>query len=225
MNDRAIATRIEQDGTAPIPATTLSEKAYRAIATMIQERRLPSGQPVVEQHLAERLGVSRTPLRQALQRLEGEGLLRKDANRSYMVRKVDLKEYLQSLRVRELLEAEAAALSVDRVDPEAIATARHHVHEVQAQRPYDMLAHWKSDDEVHGLFINNCANTVMRDMILSLRVTTKLFEIERLSERLEPDSRQHEAILNALAARDPEGARHAVEAHIQSLFQFAVRVI
>lgn len=204
---------------------TLSERAYRALSRMIQERSLPSGQPIVELQLAESLGISRTPLRQALQRLESEGLLRKLESRSYVVRRVDLKEYLQSLKVREILEAEAAALSVGRIEPEAIARARATLREVQSRRPYDMLAHWQSDDEVHDLFIHACGNTVIRDILLSLRVTTKLFEIERLSERLEPDSRQHEAILDALETRDAEAARDAVVKHMRSLFEFAIRVL
>jgi DNA-binding GntR family transcriptional regulator len=205
--------------------TTLSEKAYRALSRMIQERDLPSGQPIVEVQLAERLGISRTPLRQALQRLESEGLLQKLESRSYIVRRVDLKEYLQSLKVREILEGEAAALAVGRIDTADIARARANLRRVQALEPYDMLAHWKSDDEVHDLFISACGNQVICDVLRSLRVTTKLFEIERLSERLEPDSHQHEAILDALTERDPDAARDAVINHMRSLFDFAIRVL
>lgn len=204
---------------------TLYEKAYDALLTMIQERQLPSGAPVIEQQLASQIGVSRTPLRHALQRLEMEGLLRKDINKSYVVRKVELKEYLQSLRVRELVEAEAAALSVDRIAAEAIETARVNLHAVQAQQPYDMISHWRSDDEVHDLFILNCGNEIMINILHSLRITTKLFEIEKLSKRLEPDSEQHERILNALQSQDAKAARRAVAAHIRSLFQFAVRAV
>jgi len=65
----------------------------------------------------------------------------------------------------------------------------------------------------------------MADMLRSLRVTTKLFEIERLSERLDPDSHQHERILDALAAEDADAAREAVAAHIRSLFDFAIQTV
>ncbi len=203
----------------------LWKKAYDAISRMIQERELPAGAPVVELQLVERLGLSRTPLRQALQRLEVEGLLVKSINHSFIVRKVDLAEYLQSLRVRELLEGEAAALSAGRVATDQIEAARRNVHAVRDRRPYDMLLHWKSDDEVHGLFIKACGNQILAAMIRQLRTTTNLFEIERLSERLDPDSRQHERILDSLAADDADAARQAVTDHIQSLFEFAVRTI
>lgn len=204
---------------------TLSEQAHRALSRMIQQRELPSGQPIVEVQVAGQLGISRTPIRQALQRLEGEGLLRKTEGRSYVVRRVELKEYLQSLKVREILEAEAAALAVGQIDIAAIARVRAGQRAVAARRPYDMIAHWQSDDEVHDLFISACGNHVLRDVLHSLRATTKLFEIERLTERLEPDLRQHEAILDALEAGDAEGARAAVVSHLRSLFDFAIRVI
>jgi DNA-binding GntR family transcriptional regulator len=171
------------------------------------------------------LKISRTPLRQALQRLEIEGLIRKTANRSYIVRKVELKEYLQSLKVRELVEAEAAFLSVKMIPLEKINGVRKRLYEVQNQSPYDMVSHWNSDDEVHNLFVQNCGNEIMISLIQSLRVTTKLFEIERLSERLEPDSRQHEAILDALQDADPAASRRAVAFHIRSLFKFAIKTV
>lgn len=227
MDERALHRSIEPEPDAPalVAPQTLAERAYRALSRMIQERHIKSGEPIVELHLAERLGVSRTPLRQALQRLEGEGLLRKREGRSYVLRKVELREYLQSLKVREILEAEAAALAVGRTDPADIQKARATLRDVEARVPYDMLAHWQSDDEVHCLFIDGCGNAVLRDMLHALRVTTKLFEIDRLSERLEPDSRQHEAILDALAEQDASAARAAVVAHMRSLFDFAVRVL
>ena len=218
-----------------IPETTIhsgqtvqknrSETAYAVILDMIQQRQLPSGVPLVEQQLATKIQVSRTPLRHAMQRLEVEGLLSKDNNKSFIVRKVELKEYLQSLRVRELLEAEAASMSVGYISLAAIEVARTNLQTVQSKSPYDMISHWRSDDEVHDLFISNCGNDTLINILNSLRTTTKLFEIEKLSERLEPDSQQHEQILDALIKQDAKAARRAVATHIKSLFQFAVRTV
>ena len=146
-------------------------------------------------------------------------------NHSYAVRRVELKEYLQSLRVRQLLEAEAAALSAGRIPEDVIATVRKNALRAQNTQPHSMLLHWQSDDEVHNLFIDNCGNDAMANILRSLRVTTNLFEIERLSERLIPDSQQHERILAALLAGDKDEAREAVADHIRSLFDFAVQAV
>lgn len=217
---RTTGTKALQD-----PPSTLSQKAYSELSRMIQERELASGQPIVEVQLADMLGVSRTPLRQALQRLESEGLLRKNESRSYVLRRVELKEYLQSLKVREILEAEAVEQAIGHIDSATIERARTSLRQVRDMVPYDMLAHWQSDDEVHGLFISACRNHVLFDILQTLRVTTKLFEIERLSERLEPDNSQHERILDALSASDATEARAAVVAHLRSLASFAIKVL
>ena len=205
--------------------STLAERAYTAVLNMIQQRIISSGQQIVELRLAKELGISRTPIRQALRLLEGEGLLQKSGGKSYMVRRVDLREYLQSLKVRELLESEAAFSATEFVPSDKINSVWENLKFTEKLRPYSILAHWQSDAEVHELFISACPNTVLRNVIRDLRVTTKLFEIANLSERLEPDSRQHEAILDALCKKQPDAAKQAVQTHIDSLYQFALKVL
>ena len=156
---------------------------------------------------------------------EGEGLIRKGATRSYVVRVVEMREYLQSLRVRKVLEAEAAALAAGKVRPEEIARVREAVLALERTVPYNTQAHWACDDEVHNLFIDACGNAVMATILRDMRVTTRLFEIAQLAERLGPDSREHLAILEAIEAGDAEKARAAMATHAQSLFDFAVSTI
>ncbi len=230
------AEEAPQTGTSPRPLdapdgqrgsdrSNMSARAYQALSHMIRTRELRGGDPLTEQPVAQRLGISRTPLREAMQRLEGEGLLIKTANRSYVVRKVELGEYLQSLRVREVLEAEAAALAAGRIPADVVAAVRADVLALERLEPYDTHAHWACDDRVHGLFIDACGNTVMAGILRDLRATTRLFEIAQLADRLGPDSREHLAILDALAAGDGPAARAAMAAHARSLFDFAVAVI
>jgi DNA-binding GntR family transcriptional regulator len=203
----------------------LSSLAHKAVSEMIRDRRLKGGETVVEARLADMLGISRTPLREALQRLEGEGLVRKVANRSYVVRLVDLGEYLHSLKVREILEGEAAVLSVGAIPGEELAATRHEIETLMASTSYHTQAHWQSDDHLHGLYIDHCGNPVMAEMIRALRVTTRLFEIAKLKDRLEPDSTEHLAILAALEAGDRRLARTTVQAHCRSLRDFALATV
>lgn len=172
----------------PQAAANMSAHAYGILSGMIMRRELRGGDKLVEQRLAEQLQISRTPLREAMQRLEGEGLIRKGATRSYVVRVVEMREYLQSLRVRKVLEAEAAALAAGKVGPEEIARVREVVLALERMVPYNTQAHWACDDEVHNLFIDACGNGVMAAILRDMRVTTRLFEIAQLAERLGPDS-------------------------------------
>ena len=203
----------------------LSNLAYNSISEMIRSRKLRGGDTVVEARLADTLGISRTPLREALQRLEGEGLVIKGNGRSYLVRQVDLREYLHSLKVREILEAEAAALACGRIARSDLARVRHEINELRQATRYHTDAHWRSDDNLHGLYIDACGNDVLGQMIRALRVTTRLFEIARLADRLEPDSAEHLAILDALEAEDAKTARKTVATHIRSLADFALDTV
>lgn len=220
--NKPVADNPPSPNVAPPNAST---RAYLAISNMIKDRVLRGGQSVIEQRLADQLGVSRTPLREALQRLEGEGLVRKSANQPYIVRHVDLSDYLHSMHVRKILEPEAAAMAAGRVDLEDLETARANVLRLEQTEPYDTHAHWACDEQVHGLFINACGNTTMVQMLYELRTTTRLFEIARLADRLRRDSREHIAILDALAAGDANGARKAMANHAQSLIDFAVKSV
>ena len=113
---------------------------------MIHQRDFKGGQQIVELRLAEQLGISRTPIRQALMRLEGEGLLQKSGSRHYFVRRVELQEYLHSLKVRELLEAEAAYTATDKVSETDIQNAWKNLKAVENLQTYSMMAHWQSDE-------------------------------------------------------------------------------
>ena len=201
---------------------SLSTLAYNAVSNMIRTRRLSGNEVIVEAKLAGLLGVSRTPLREALQRLEGEGLVQKRSNRSFIVRQVDLAEYLHSLKVRELLEPEAAALACGNVDGNRAAPVRHEITSLRSLPHVHTDAHWLSDDSLHDLILDACGNPVLARMVRELRVTTRLFEISKLSDRVVPDLNEHTAILDAIESADPRAARRAMARHLKSLAKHAL---
>lgn len=215
---------IPEPSDSPRASINLAGLAYRSISDMIRDRRLRGGETVVEQRLAEALGISRTPLREALQRLEGEGLVVKTANRSFIVRHVDLGEYLHSLKAREILEPEAAALAAGHIPLGRLRTVRAEAVELQGANTHT-AAHWLSDDNVHRIYAEHCGNDVMARLIEGLRTTTRLFEIARLSDRVAPDSSEHIAILDALIAGDAKASRRAVQIHLRSLSRFTLATV
>jgi DNA-binding GntR family transcriptional regulator len=195
----------------------LANMAYKAILDMILDRRIPSGEVIVEDRLATALSISRTPIREALVRLESEGLLRKETNRPYRVREVSNREYFQSMRLREILEGEAIALAVPKIDRVRLQKIKAEMLRLRDETKIRVEDHWAVDEDLHTLIAESSGNAVMAQIIRDLRVTTRMFELSGLPSRVRPDCDEHLAIIAALESGDPSVARVAMESHIRSL--------
>jgi DNA-binding GntR family transcriptional regulator len=136
----------------------LDELAYQTLRRKILDKALRSGGPVVEGRLAEELNISRTPMREALLRLEGEGLLVRAGARSYSVRFVSVEEYFQAMKVRELLEAEAIGLAIGKIDKKLIQQLVKKIKALSSGQQEQ--AHWQIDDQVHTVIAGGSGNDV-----------------------------------------------------------------
>ena len=202
----------------------LAEQAYRTLRSLILERKLAPGAPVIEGRLAEELRISRTPMREALVRLVGEGLLERAGARSYSVRKVSPTEYFQSMQVRETIEAHAMDLAVDRVPAAEIDVLMRSIRRLAKETEQEAL-HWQADDQLHQMFAIASGNAVLLKMIETLRVNTRLFEIAGPFRRVAADGEEHLAILSAWREGDVKGAKKALATHLRNLQQEALDVL
>lgn len=194
---------------------TLSEQIFNIVREQIVSGKLPVDQPIRQDALANELGVSKIPLREALARLEQEGLLVSQANRGFFVR---------AMSAEEAEEIFALRLSIE---PEAVAAASRCATDEERQAAQDALA---ALDEVAGQ--HNEAAMRNRDFHTALvrpggrLLTTQLVErLHVLSERyvhkhLEPAGREHRAhtehklLLDAWLAGDSEKAKSLAGGHI-----------
>lgn len=199
---------------------TLGELAYQALRRMILDKALRSGGPVVEGRLAEDLNISRTPMREALLRLEGEGLLSRAGARSYSVRFVSAQEYFQAMKVREILEAEAVGLAIGRIDHKPIQQLIGKIKSLRSGQQEQ--AHWEVDDQVHTLLAQASGNAVLARTIDTVRTNSRLFELSTPFNRIEEDRVEHLAILEAYLSGDADTARAAVRQHLHNLRQFVL---
>ncbi len=202
---------------APPPvAESLADQAYRAVSRWILTRRLAGGQAIVEGRLAEQFNISRTPIREALLRLEAEGLLVKEGSGSYTVRRITASEFFQSMRVRALLEPEAAALAADRIGADQLHALREEIASL-ADTSLQQEAHWDADDKLHDLIAAASGNPVLARLIRDLRRTTRLLEVMEPFDRVADDAREHIAIIEATAAGDQRAARRAMITHLRNV--------
>ena len=193
----------------------LSERAYDSLLDLLLAGELGPGTSLQERRLADRLGISRTPVREALARLEAEGLVTSRASRSPMVCRIAIQDVIEILKVRKLLEVEAAGIAAERgVDPVRLAAAVAAVSSLLAGDHPTPAAHWAVDDQVHGLVAEAAQNRLMSTMIRDLRRRTHIFDTRQIPERLAPGAAEHRALLDAVASGDAGLARLAMAQHL-----------
>ncbi|MDM0040642.1 GntR family transcriptional regulator [Variovorax sp. J22G21] len=200
--------------------SNLTDRAYSVVRRLILQRELTGGEVLVEGRLAERLEMSRTPLREALLRLEGEGLLVRANARSYAVRRITASHYFQCLQVRERLEAQAVSLAMGRVPVADVQRLRDSILALDSTQQGS--SHWQADDQIHGLFARASGNEMLAETIAHLRVLCRLFEVVDPFNRIEEDRTEHLAILDAYEARDDARAEQAVVAHLRNLGRYTM---
>lgn len=207
-----------------VRSTSLAEQAYDRLRTLILDRKISGGSPLQEGRLAEELGISRTPMREALVRLAGEGLLvRRDA-RSYAVRALGTKEYFDCMRAREVIECEAIALAVGKITDAEIDALEADIATLGGGE-HSETEHWHFDDRFHLLIATASSNVVFPRLVEELRVNARLFRLHSPLHRHSENHDEHGEIVRALRARDAERARVAMRDHLRSLQEDVKRAL
>ena len=196
---------------------TLVQVAYQFVRRMILSRELPSGSIIQERKLAESLNVSRTPMREALGRLEGEGILVRLTERLLAVRVVTLDEFLQTVQVRRMLEPEMIALATPRMEKTVVRGLIDQVNALIDDPDPPIESHWEVDQAIHRGIAEATGNLVLAGTIDRLRLSIQLFEIQTVPARIKPGCQEHLEILNAIEAEDPTRARRAMRKHLDHL--------
>lgn len=215
----------------------LSAKAYDAMLQMLISRELPANTVLQERKLAELLNISRTPVRDALTRLENEGLISRTAGRTLVVREFSIRELVETLHVRRLLEAEAARLAAGRVPVAELDELEASVRRLLAAEVPNAQEDWQVDSTLHRMIAHRSGNLLLTQYIETLRLKTRMFNLSVAPQRFEhahPEHRtivqalkvgyhEHLAIIAALRAGDAEAARQAAATHIDTVRQGIIK--
>jgi len=198
--------------------------AYTLILEAIDSHVYRPGDRLVESDLAERLGVSRTPIREALQRLETQSLLTRDG-RSLIVSSLDHTQMAELYVVRGELEGLAARLAASHATPEEkhvlrdmVTADRALLGDPSALSRANKRFHKQIHLASHNRFLVQQLDLVHRSM--ALLATTSLAAEGRGEGALE----EHEAIVAAIEAGDGDGADAALREHISHAFMTRLRL-
>lgn len=189
------------------PPRSLTELAYRAIKQEIPANRLRSGEPLPKERLIKKLGLSRTPIREAILRLDKEGFIEIKPRMGTFVSHLDLREIQEMYEVRRALEGLAARLVAERIDPESLAKLE--------RRLLGLTALSEAGQQLHRLIVDSCENKVLARFIQSLREHFRRFRALSLAirEKVLSSHREHLAIVEALKRGDGEEAQRLVHEH------------
>lgn len=204
------------------PGPAAVDRVYTSLRSGILDGSYPQGARLGEVELADALGVSRTPVREALRRLGSEGLVETLPNKGARVRTWSPRELDAISDLRALLEGHAAALAAPRISAEDVAVMTRLVEQMEAATEpgvapdYDLIT--ELNNQFHSGVTAASGNPLLPGVarqFIHVPIVVRTFR-QYSPERLRQSVRQHREVLDALAGHDPVWAEAAMRVHILS---------
>jgi len=161
--------------------------------------------------------MSRTPVREALTRLEAESLVSRRHGRVLVVSDTSIETYVSILDLRSILEMEAAARATGMISSERTAAAIAAIGELTRASEITPAQHWAVDEMVHGSIAEAAGNPMLASAIRDLRRRTHIFNTARIPHRLLPGASEHLELLDAVSGSDPERSRALMRQHLANV--------
>lgn len=208
---------MEKKGTGIITRSSLTEQVYSVLKDWIVNRKLTGGAPLVERTLAEELNVSKTPVREAIARLEKEGLVEGSPGRTMTVRDLTRKEVEDILQLRMVLEGFAAELAARCITQTMASSLERLLEKSEVALGAEDLDRYKElDTEFHrgirAVGGNKKLDEIMEGLENQIRIV--MSTSVQLSGRARRSLAEHRAILQAIAKGDPANAGRLAQEHI-----------
>lgn len=197
----------------------LADRIYGSIKSAILSLEFPPGAPLVERALAQKFGVSKSPVRDALQRLAGEGLVAQIAHRGMTVQSFDPELVDELYELRLVLEELAVRLAASRFREADVEEARSHLASARAAIDRsDRFAASRANAEFHATFSRRSGNRPLHAALSMLQDRVRVIRLLgwNLGAAIEDEHREHVEILEAVARRDALGAAELMRRHIDA---------
>lgn len=189
---------------------------YKRLLDMVRDGELRPGARLRESHLAELLGVSRTPIREALRRLEMQGLVTHEIHRGTVVRELDHNTITELYFIREVLEGTAAALASRHASKSEVEALRDMI-EADRGRLDDPAYLAKTNQRFHAALYRASHNRYLVEMLQGLRTSMWLLGPTTLAHpgRSEEALLEHVRVIDAIEQGDADAAEQAAKEHIR----------
>ena len=203
----------------------LREIVYEELKRQIMIGEIPPGTRMMEVELAEDMGVSRTPIREAIRKLEKEGLVSIEPRRGAYASDISIKDMVDVLEVREFLEGMAAGLAAKKINDEEIETLKKatatYKKAVENGHTEEII---KEDELFHKLIVDCSGNKTLIQMINQVQELALRFRYIYYEDfsRYRNMPYEHLEILDAILSGDTEAARSIADAHVLRLKEFVI---
>lgn len=199
----------------------LREVAYDRIKDALQHAGLEPGEALSEVQLSKFLGISRTPIREALQQLAQEGMVQVIPGRAVTVASRSLKDVLDVVHVRSLLEPEVARLTAEVATDEQIERLVYSIEKMEEALREDNYEAWtKADVIFHETIQQACPNQLLAETVVQLRNRVHVIAnrySKHMPGRLEACTAEHRRVVEAIAKHDAKESEEAMRDHIYKL--------
>lgn len=192
---------------------TLKEKAYRIIKAKIARCELAPGEVLNEKALIEEIGASRTPIREALSRIEQENLVRIIPKRGVFIQEITMTDISEIYQIREVLDPFITELATPNVPENELLKYQQLFSQVA---DLDYLESVEIDDKFHNFILKSCNNSYLVQMMNNIYVQNQRIRVlsARLNNRVNVSANEHLDIISKLLLRDANKAAEAMRIHI-----------
>jgi DNA-binding GntR family transcriptional regulator len=209
-------------------APSLVTDAYDYLVEAITSFKIPSNTPISENKLANQLGISRTPIRQALQKLETEGLITKNDSSRFTVTLVTAKQVEEACDLLQITDTYLFTKAAQKLTKEgAIDLIQVCQEMIKAAAKNDRESWSKADTKFHELIISAADNQTVANLARITRRKIQRFwtKSAQYENRLESCSKEHEVLAHVIAEKDFAAIEPAIIAHMQHMRLSILRII
>lgn len=203
-------------------AVPLNERAYRMLKDLILKNSLEPGEWLVESKLAKALGISRSPVREALVKLENERLVEVVPSQGIRVMPLSAKYFNEVYEIREAMEGLAARKVAPLITDQDLDKLASIIEEMQNYLDREDYEAWsKKDTDVHNIFVSKVDNDMLKEAIRKLRdhFSRTIDFGSHFPKHLEKAQEEHRVIWRVMKTRSPEKLEQAVRTHVENVRQ------